>query len=135
MLAAAGPGGAIAVVSPASGCAAVSWPTWTRYVQAFVADDGRVIDHGDHDRTTSEGQAYALFFALVANDRPLFERLLRWTGDNLADGRLAERLPAWSWGQRRDGSWGALDANSASDADLWTAYALLEGGRLWSEPR
>ncbi len=135
MLAAAGPGAAIAVAPAASGCAAVSWPTWTRYVQAFVAGDGRVIDHGDHDRTTSEGQAYALFFALVANDAPLFERILRWTGDNLAGGRLAERLPAWSWGQRRDGSWGVLDANSASDADLWTAYALLEGGRLWSEPR
>jgi endoglucanase len=137
MLAAAGSGGEIGVVPGASGCAAasVSWPTWTRYVQAFVAGDGRVIDHGDRDRTTSEGQAYALFFALVANDPPLFERILRWTGDNLAQGRLAERLPAWSWGQRRDRSWGILDANSASDADLWTAYALLEAGRLWSEPR
>jgi endo-1,4-beta-D-glucanase Y len=136
LLAAAGNGGAPGG-APASGCAAaeVSWPTWTRYVEAFLSGDGRVIDHTDHHRTTSEGQAYALFFALVANDRPLFDRVLRWTDANLAQGRLAERLPAWAWGQRRDGSWGILDANSASDADLWIAYALVEAGRLWSEPR
>ena len=27
-----------------------------------------------------------------------------------------------------------LDANSAADADLWFAYALLEAGRLWQRP-
>ncbi len=27
-----------------------------------------------------------------------------------------------------------LDANSASDADLWFVYALLEAGRLWRQP-
>ncbi len=134
MLAAAGPGGPAAAPVPPCG-AEVSWPTWTRYVEAFVSGDGRVVDRSAHDRTTSEGQAYALFFALVANDRALFERLLRWTDANLAGGHLAERLPAWAWGQRHDGSWGPLDANSASDADLWLAYALLEAGRLWSEPR
>ncbi len=108
------------------------WPHWQRYLETFVSHDGRVIDQ---DRTTSEGQAYALFFALVANDRALFAHLLDWTADNLAHGDLAHRLPAWSWGQRRDGSWGTLDENSASDADLWLAYDLLEAGRLWSEPR
>ena len=108
------------------------WPHWQRYLETFVSQDGRVLDQ---DRTTSEGQAYALFFALVANDRALFARLLAWTEGNLARGDLAHRLPAWSWGQRRDRSWGVLDENSASDADLWLAYDLLEAGRLWSEPR
>ncbi len=135
LLAAAGTAGPVAPTASGCAAAAVSWPTWTRYVEAFVSGDGRVIDHTDRDRTTSEGQAYALFFALVANDPALFDRLLRWTDANLAQGRLAERLPAWSWGQRRDAVWGILDANSASDADLWLAYALLEAGRLWSEPR
>ena len=30
--------------------------------------------------TTSEGQSYALFFALVNDDRETFARLLDWTG-------------------------------------------------------
>src|ERR671922_157943 len=87
------------------------------------------------DRTTSEGEAYALFFALVAGDHPLFDRLLKWTQENLAQGDLKQHLPGWNWGKRRDGNWGVIDENSASDADLWMAYALLEAGRLWSESR
>ena len=111
------------------------WPLLQRYAARFVSQDGRVLDRGEHDRTTSEGQAYALFFSLVANDRAQFARLLEWTGKNLARGDLGQQLPAWNWGQRRDGSWGVLDDNSASDADLWIAYDLLEAGRLWKEPR
>jgi endoglucanase len=115
-------------------CGGGPWLHFVRYVEAFVSADGRVIDRSAGDRTTSEGQAYAMFFALVANDRPLFERLLRWTQANLADGDLGRGLPAWHWGKRRDGSWGVVDRNSASDADLWMAYALLEAARLWSAP-
>lgn len=110
------------------------WPHWNRYVERFISPDGRVLDHSAADRTTSEGQSYALFFALVANDRPLFERVLGWTGRNLAQGDLQAHLPSWNWGKRRDQSWGTLDANPASDADLWIAYSLLEAARLWNEP-
>jgi endo-1,4-beta-D-glucanase Y len=117
-------------------CAApAAWPHWRRYVEAFVQGDGRILDRTAGDRSTSEGQAYALFFALVANDRALFERILRWTEDNLAGADLRANLPAWLWGKDRSGRWGVLDRNPASDADLWLAYALLEAGRLWSEPQ
>lgn len=112
-----------------------SWPLLQRYAQRFISQDGRVLDRGEHDRTTSEGQSYALFFSLVANDRAQFDRLLGWTTQNLARGDLGQNLPSWNWGLRRDGSWGVLDENSASDADLWIAYDLLEAGRLWKEPR
>jgi len=115
-------------------CGGGPWLHFLRYVEAFVSPDGRVIDRSAGDRSTSEGQAYAMFFALVANDRPLFARLLQWTEANLADGDLEHRLPAWHWGRRRDGSWGVIDRNSASDADLWIAYALVEAARLWSVP-
>ncbi|HWE23333.1 MAG TPA: cellulose synthase complex periplasmic endoglucanase BcsZ [Myxococcales bacterium] len=118
-----------------SPCGTTPWPHWTRYVGAFISPDGRVIERSVADRTTSEGEAYALFFSLVAGDRPLFDRLLKWTQENLAQGDLSRHLPAWNWGKRRDGSWGVVDANSASDADLWISYALFEAGRLWSEPR
>src|SRR5690606_30328955 len=43
-------------------------------------------------------------------------------------------LPAWLWGQSGDGSWRVLDQNTASDGELWIAYALLEAGRLWNRP-
>lgn len=111
------------------------WPLWKAYCDRFIDDQGRVIDRGAHDRTTSEGQAYAMFFALVANDRPRFDKLLHWTTINLAHGDLSAHLPAWLWGQNVYGQWKTLDENSASDADVWIAYTLLQAGRLWREPR
>jgi len=112
---------------------APDWPLWQAYVEHFVSADGRVIDYTGGGVTTSEGQSYALFFALVANDRPLFRRLYAWTRDNLAGGRLDDRLPAYRWGRRADNSWGILDPNSAADSDLWIGYTLVEAGRLWRD--
>jgi len=111
------------------------WPLWEAYTQKFVDTHGRVIDHGRGEMTTSEGQAYAMFFALVAGDRTRFDKLVEWTTDNLAQGDLTARLPAWSWGKAQDGTWRVLDRHSAADADLWMAYALCEAGRLWKSPR
>ena len=112
------------------------WPAWQSFATAFMGDGARVIDPSTpNGQTTSEGQAYALFFALVANDRPRFDRLLRWTEDNLAGGDIASRLPAWLWGKKSDGAWGIIDDNPASDADLWIAYTLLEAARVWDVPR
>ncbi|MFI4888959.1 MAG: cellulose synthase complex periplasmic endoglucanase BcsZ [Steroidobacterales bacterium] len=111
------------------------WPAWEQFAAAYISDDGRVIDHDSAERlTVSEGQAYALLFAVVAGDRARFDRLLAWTTNNLAAGDLDEHLPAWSWGHKSDGTWGVLDSNSAADADLWLAYALFEASRLWHEP-
>lgn len=108
---------------------------WQSYASRFISSDGRVIDPLTGDRTTSEGQSYALFFALVNNDRDHFDKLLNWTKANLGEGDLTIHLPAWSWGQGKDGAWGVQDANSASDSDLWIAYDLIEAGHLWKEPR
>lgn len=110
----------------------VSWPLWSAYSSAFIDNQGRVIDPQGSNRTTSEGQAYAMFFALAANDRGCFDRLLHWTQNNLAAGDLKARLPGWEWGRDAAGRWHLLDANPASDADLWISYTLLEAGRLWT---
>jgi endo-1,4-beta-D-glucanase Y len=120
--------------SAGADCSHVSdWPLWQAYVEHFVSPDGRVIDYTGGDVTTSEGQSYALFFSLVANDRPLFRRLYAWTRDNLAGGRLDDRLPAYRWGRRDDRTWGIVDRNSAADSDLWIGYTLVEAGRLWRD--
>jgi endoglucanase len=115
---------------------AQDWPSlWKSYVAAFMDSQVRVIDHDAGDRTTSEGQAYGMFFALVANDHAHFDGLLRWTEQNLAAGNLSSNLPAWLWGHRANNQWGVLDKNSAADADIWMAYTLLEAGKAWNEPR
>lgn len=114
------------------------WPAYRLFVERVVQADGRVVDRStDAQQTTSEGQSYALFFALVANDRATFDRLLGWTRTNLSANQFDAnnlRLPAWQWGKRQDGSFGVMDPNSASDSDLWIAYDLFQAGRLWKEP-
>ncbi|WP_404982312.1 MULTISPECIES: cellulose synthase complex periplasmic endoglucanase BcsZ [unclassified Caballeronia] len=121
----------------AAACSA-DWPAYRTFVERFVSSDGRVIDYSTPaQQTTSEGQSYGMFFALVANDRATFDRLVDWTRANLAANRFDAQnvqLPAWQWGKKPDGSFGVLDPNSASDSDLWIAYDLLQAGRLWKEP-
>ena len=65
---------------------------------------------------------------------PCFDRVLAWTQANLAGSDLGTNLPAWLWGKDKDGQWKTLDPNSASDADVWMAYTLIEAGRLWNNP-
>lgn len=113
---------------------AASWELWNAYKRGFLEESGRIVDHDEGERTTSEAQAYGLFFALVANDRGAFDRILQWTQTNLAGGDLTYNLPAWLWGCDAGGQWRILDRNPASDADLWMAYTLIEAGRLWQEP-
>ena len=115
-------------------CAA--WPQWQTFKQHFITPNGRVIDLGSEQSiTTSEGQSYALFFALVANDRATFDTLLEWTETNLAEGDLSTRLPAWKWGTNEQGQQVILDSNPASDSDLWIAYTLSQAADLWQDRR
>ena len=122
-------GGASAAGQPGCG----NWQAWQDYKEDFLQDDGRVIDYFAEARSTSEGQAYSLFFALVAGDRPAFDRILKWTQLNLSGGDLSSRLMAWKWGQRPDRSWGVIDGNPAGDADVWLAYTLHQAGNLWND--
>lgn len=104
--------------------------SWTSYMEVFVQDDGRVVDHSARGISTSEGQSYAMLRAVWANDRPTFDRVRGWARDNLQGGDPTA-LPAWQWGRRDDGSWGVLDEQPASDADQIIAYALLMAARRW----
>ena len=116
-------------------CAAQNWPLWETWASRYVQDDGRMLDSGmNPDHSTSEGQSYGMFFALVSNDPARFSLLWKWTAANMLGSDLANRLPGWLWGKGKDGQWQLQDANSASDADLWIVYALLEASRLWQRP-
>ena len=113
------------------GCKDTTWPLWQSYSNRFIDAQGRVFDPQGDQHTTSEGEAYALFFSLVADNRATFDQVLSWTQANLAQGDLSRHLPAWLWGRSSDGQWRVLDTTSAADADAWTAYSLIEAGRLW----
>jgi endoglucanase len=122
------------MLTATGGCKQGPWTLWNSYSARFIDSDGRVIDPQGAARTTSEGQAYALFFALADNDRVRFDLVLTWTQENLAGGDLQAHLPSWLWGKSKEGEWKTLDPNPASDADLWMAYTLIEAGRLWKHP-
>ncbi|MFK7931569.1 MAG: glycosyl hydrolase family 8 [Myxococcota bacterium] len=107
--------------------------SWTQYITTFIQDDGRVIDRGAGDISTSEGQAYAMLRAAWSDDRATFERVRGWSIRNLQRGK-SSNLPAWRWGQRPDGKWGTLDGQPASDSDQLMAFALLIAAERWSEP-
>ncbi|MGF6330885.1 endo-1,4-beta-D-glucanase Y [Pseudomonas sp. BS3782 TE3695] len=129
----------LALLTPAiaagKSCESPAWPLWQTYATRFVQADGRVLESSQEtNHSTSEGQSYGMLFALIGNDQRRFDKLWRWTSANLAGSATATRLPGWLWGQGTDGQWRLQDANSAADADLWIAYALLEAARLWDRP-
>lgn len=112
------------------------WPLWQNYAKRFVQDDGRVLNSSmKPTESSSEGQSYAMFFALVGNDRASFDKLWTWTKANMSGSDIGQNLPGWLWGKKADNTWGVIDQNSASDADLWMAYALLEAARVWNAPQ
>jgi len=116
-------------------CTTQDWALWAEFLKFFVTTDGRVVySFPPKADSVSEGQSYAMFFALIANDQANFEKIWRWTVRNMFANDLDTRLPAWLWGQAEDGSWKVLDGHSASDSDVWIAYLLLEAGRLWQRP-
>ncbi len=122
-----------------------AWALFDEFKRANVLVEGeeaRVLDASDARQiTTSEGQSYALFFALVADDEATFKRVLAWTEQHLAAGEITRQLPSWLWGQKGQQNkrnkvprWGIIDTNNAMDSDMWIAYALLEAGRIWQKP-
>lgn len=106
---------------------------WNYYKANFISDDGRVVEAEKNSRTVSEGQSYALLRSVMINDKETFDRVYNWTTNNLK--RKNDNLYAWLWGQRKDGSWGVIDANSATDADIDTAFSLICASYLWNDDK
>lgn len=122
-------------VAAKSTCQKRDWPLWHAFETHFLLDSGRVLDASTlQQHSSSEGQSYGMLFALIAGNRDKFDLMWNWSINNLSGGDARRQLPAWIWGKAEDGSWRVIDNNSASDANLWFAYALLEAGRLWKEP-
>ena len=110
--------------------------SWQSYCRHFIKSDGQVIIPEEGGGTISEAQAYALLRAVWANDAAVFNRVYAWTYEKLSRVRThGDSLLAWRWGRLPDGSWGVLDANSATDGDLDYALALVLAHRKgWRAP-
>jgi endoglucanase len=98
--------------SPATGTAAA------RFLNRYVTADGRVIRHDQGGDIVSEGQAYGMLIAETAGRPALVATIWQWTAQHLrrSDGLLA--FHATGAGQLED-------SQSATDADVLAAYALL----------
>ncbi|MDQ3579931.1 MAG: glycosyl hydrolase family 8 [Actinomycetota bacterium] len=92
----------------------------TTFLDRYVDPDGRVVRRDQGGDTVSEGQAYALLLATAAGDHARVTAVWRWTADNL---RRDDGLLSWRWADGR-----LQDTNSATDADLDAARALVFAG-------
>jgi endoglucanase len=89
--------------------------------------DGRVVRTDQGGDTVSEGQAYGMLIALASDDRATFAEIWRWTKRHMQGD---DHLLAWRW--QVEG--GTADEQSASDADLDAARALVLAGERFDEP-
>ena len=103
---------------------------WFHFQARFLLHEGRVVDSGNGGVSHSEGQGWGLLFALWADDRPAFERILGWTRRVLR--RPGDALHAWRF--RPQAGLAVDDPNNATDGDLCIAWALLEAGQRWDAP-
>ena len=108
---------------------------WRVYKDIYVeAGSGRTVDHQSEGITTSEGQSYTMMRAVWQDDQATFATSWQWTKDNL---QRDDGLMAWNFGQRADGSFGIREeiggGNSATDADVDIAFALLMAYSRWKD--
>lgn len=97
------------------------------FLEDYV-QDGRVVRTDQGGDTVSEGQAYGLLIAYAADDRTTFGEIWSWTEQHLL---TDDDLLAWRWTPDD----GVADEQSASDADLDAARALVLAGERWDDER
>jgi endoglucanase len=96
------------------------------FLSRYGEPDGRIVRRDQGGDTVSEGQAYGMLLAIVARDRPRFDRIWGWTRAHL---QRPDGLLSWRWQGDR-----VVDAQPASDADLDAAQALVLAARRFGEP-
>lgn len=106
--------------------------SYAYYKKNFISSDGRVMDPDRGDITTSEGQSYILQRSVAVNDVKTFNFTYKWTKEHL---QRRDKLFSWIWGQDKKGEFKVLDRNSAADADLNIAFALILAYERWHDQK
>ncbi|HEX4655359.1 MAG TPA: glycosyl hydrolase family 8 [Mycobacteriales bacterium] len=90
-----------------------------RFLDTYVTGNGAVVRTDQGGDVVSEGQAYAMVLADLAGRSQTVQTVWSWTRTHLqrTDGLL-------SWHAKADGT--VLDPQSAADADVLAAWALLD---------
>lgn len=105
---------------------------WNAFKAAFIAPNDYVLDRGDpakpDPKAHSEGQSYAMLFAVAHDDRATFDRIWRWTDANMR--RADDRLFGWCW---KPAKRTLTDDNVASDGDVGIAWALTRASSRWKD--
>ncbi len=97
---------------------------WHSWRDAYLRG-GRVIDPQHGQISHSEGQGYGLLLAQAFGDRSSFKEIEDWTEANLA--LRDDNLMAWAYRPHVSGA--SLDRQTATDGDLFRAWALLRAER------
>lgn len=101
-----------------SGPSARSTAAAEHFLSTYVSADGAVTRKDQGGDVVSEGQAYAMLIAEIAGRDALVPTIWAWTRTHL---QRPDKLLSW----HADASGRVLDQESASDADILAAYALL----------
>jgi endo-1,4-beta-D-glucanase Y len=98
---------------------------WDAWKTRFLASDGRVIDDLQGGVSHSEGQGYGVLLAQAFGDRAAFDRIEAWTREHLLIRN--DKLMAWRWtpGDRPGAAPSDRDWHTATDGDLFRAWALM----------
>ncbi|MGR3592198.1 MAG: glycosyl hydrolase family 8 [Limimaricola soesokkakensis] len=105
-------------------------PLWDAWKAAHLAPEGRVVDAFQDDASHSEGQGYGLVLAETFGDLESFERILDWSIANLS--RPGDNLLSWLWKPADGGK--VIDANNATDGDIFHAWALVRAAERFGRP-
>ncbi len=106
--------------------------SWRTFKQQFIISYGQVVEPYANNRTTSEGQSYALLRAVWMNDRDVFDGVWKWTQDHMQY-RTDDKLFSWLWYKNDAGEYELGDPETASDADQDIALALLFAYKNWND--
>ncbi len=103
---------------------------WERFKARFVSEEGRVIDTGNGHISHSEGQGLGMLLAVAHDDQETFENIWQWTDKNL--GLRDDGLFVWRWVPGKDLH--TEDFGSASDGDIFIAWAMVRAAKKWDKP-
>ncbi len=123
---------------PGGGTRPADWMAgWRQFRDRFITPAGRVVDVANKSVSHSEGQGYAMLFAVAAGDRKTFDRVWGWTRATLQT-RPDDALLSWRWVPDTSDNGGDAgrvdDPNNATDGDLLVAWALARAEAVWSDP-
>ncbi|MDQ1361186.1 MAG: endoglucanase [Acidimicrobiaceae bacterium] len=96
------------------------------FLHRYLAANGRVVRSDQGGDTVSEGQGYAMLVAVATGQKRAFAAAWNWDRTHL---QQADGLFAYHW---RNGA--VVDGQSASDADLDTAWALVLASQRFGIP-